>query len=84
MGKIQIGRDNKREYESVKFFADSVEPEKEAADEARQPTEPAEVADASAEQARPQVQEEPAQEKPSAPKKEVPVAKQSRKKGGKR
>lgn len=85
MGKIQIGRENKREYESVKFFAGSVEPEKEAADEVRQPTEPAQVAEAPAGQSRPQVQEEPVQEeKPSAPKKEVPVAKQPRKKGGKR
>lgn len=84
MGKIQIGREGKREYESVKFFTGSVEPEKKETDEVQQPTEPAQVVETPAEQARPQAQEEPAQEKPSAPKKEVPVAKQSRKKGGKR
>ena len=85
MGKIQIGRDKKRDYESVKFFAESVKPEKEAADEVQQPAEPAEVDEAPAEQARQEVQEEPAQEAQQAPeKKEVPVAKQPRKKGGKR
>jgi len=84
MGKIQIGRDNKREYESVKFFAESVKPEKEAADEVQQPTEPAKVDEAPAEQARQEVQEEPAQAQQTPEKKEVPVAKQSRKKGGKR
>lgn len=85
MGKIQIGRENKREYESVKFFTGSVRPEKEAADEVQQQTEPAQVAEAGAEQARQEVQEKPAQEAQQAPeKKEVPVAKQPRKKGGKR
>lgn len=85
MGKIQIGRDNKREYESVKFFAESVKPEKEAADEVRQQTEPAEVDEAGAEQARQEVQEKPAQEAQQASeKKEVPMVKQPRKKGGKR
>ena len=82
MGKIQIGRDNKRDYESVKFFAESVKPEKEAADEVQQPSEPAQVDEAPAEQARQEVQEEQAQQAPE--KKEVPVAKQPRKKGGKR
>lgn len=85
MGKIQIGRDNKREYESVKFFAESVKPEKEAADEVRKQTEPAEVDEAGAEQARQEVQEKPAKETQQAPeKKEVPMAKQPRKKGGER
>ena len=85
MGKIQIGRDNKREYESVKFFSESVKPEKEAADDGQQPSEPAQVDEAPAEQARPKAQEEPAQEAQQAPEKEeVPVAKQPRKKGGKR
>ena len=85
MGKIQIGRDNKRDYESVKFFSESVKPEKEAADELQQPSEPAQVVDAPAEQARQEVQTESAQEAQQAPKeKEVPVAKQPRKKGGKR
>lgn len=84
MGKIQIGRDNKREYESVKFFAESVKPENEAADEVQQPTEPSEVVEAGAEQARQEVQEEPAQAQQATEKKEVPVAKQPRKKGGKR
>lgn len=84
MGKIQIGRDNKREYESVKFFAESVEPENEAADEVQQPTAPAQVAEAPAEQARQEVQENPAQAQQAPEKKEVPVAKQPRKKGGKR
>lgn len=85
MGKIQIGRDNKREYESVKFFAESVKPEKEAADEVQQPSEPAQVDEAPAEQARQEVQEEPAQEAQQASQeKEVPVVKQPRKKGGKR
>lgn len=85
MGKIQIGRDNKREYESVKFFAESVKPEKEAADEVQQPSEPAQVDEAPAEQARQEVQEEPAQEAQQTPEKEaLPVVKQPRKKGGKR
>lgn len=85
MGKIQIGRDNKRDYESVKFFTESVKPEKEAADEVQQPAEPAKVAEAPAEQARQEAQEEPAQEAQQAPEKEkVPVVKQPRKKGGKR
>lgn len=85
MGKIQIGRDNKREYESVKFFSESVKPENEAADEVQQPSEPAKVDEAPAEQARQEVQEEPAQEAQQAPeKKEVPVVKQHKKKGGKR
>ena len=85
MGKIQIGRDKKREYESVKFFAESVKPENEAADEVQQPTEPAQVDEAGAEQARQDVQEGPAQETQQAPEKEkVPVVKQPRKKGGKR
>lgn len=85
MGKIQIGRDKKRDYESVKFFTESVKPEKEAADEVQQPSEPAEVDEAPAEQALQESQEEPAQEAQQAPEKEeVPVAKQPRKKGGKR
>lgn len=84
MGKIQIGRDNKRDYESVKFFSESVKPENEAADEVQQPTEPAQVAEAGAEQARQEVQEEPAQAQQATEKKEMPVAKQPRKKGGKR
>lgn len=85
MGKIQIGRDKKRDYESVKFFAESVKPEKEAADEVQQPSEPAKVAEAPAEQARQEVQEEPAQEAQQAPEKEtLPVVKQHKKKGGKR
>lgn len=85
MGKIQIGRDKKRDYESVKFFAESVKPEKEAADEVQQPTEPAQVDEAPAEQARQEVQEEQAQETQQAPEKEaLPVVKQHKKKGGKR
>ena len=85
MGKIQIGRDNKRDYESVKFFAESVKPEKETADEVQQPTGHAQVDEAGAEQARQEVQEEPAQEAQQAPQeKEVPVVKQHKKKGGKR
>lgn len=85
MGKIQIGRDNKRDYESVKFFSESVKPEKEATDEVQQPSEPAQVDEAPAEQARQEVQAEPAQEAQQAPQeKEVPMAKQPRKKGGKR
>ena len=85
MGKIQIGRENKRDYESVKFFAESVKPEKGSADEVQQPTESAKVDEAGAEQARQDVQEGPAQETQQAPeKKEVPVVKQPRKKGGKR
>lgn len=85
MGKIQIGRENKREYKSVGYFTGSVKPGKEAADEVQQPSEPAEVDESPAEQARQEVQEEPAQEAQQAPeKKEVPVAKQPRKKGGKR
>lgn len=85
MGKIQIGRDKKREYESVKFFTESVKPENEAADEVQQPSEPAQVDEAPAEQARQDVQEGPAQEAQQAPEKEeVPVVKQPKRKGGKR
>lgn len=85
MGKIQIGRENKRDYESVKFFTESVKPEKEAADEVQQPTEPAKVDEAGEAQALQQGQEEPAQEAQQAPEKEaLPVAKQHKKKGGKR
>lgn len=85
MGKIQIGRDKKRDYESVKFFAESVKPGKEASDEVQQPSEPAQVDEAPAEQAQQEVQAEPAQEAQQAPeKKEVPVVKQPREKGGKR
>lgn len=84
MGKIQIGRDNKRDYESVKFFSESVKHENEAADEVQQPTEPSEVVEVGAEQARQEVQEEPVQAQQAPQKKEVPVAKQPRKKGGKR
>lgn len=85
MGKIQIGRDNKRDYESVKFFAESVKPEKGSADEVQQPTESAKVDETGEEQARQEVQEKPAQEAQQASEKEaLPVVKQHKKKGGKR
>lgn len=83
MGKIQIGRDKKRDYESVKFFAESVKPEKEAADEQEQgqavPQQPHQ-----AERQEPVDGEKPDEEKQAPQEKEVPVAKQPRKKGGKR
>lgn len=85
MGKIQIGRKDKRDYESVKFFTESVKPEKESADEVQQPTEPAQVDEVGEAQAGQHGQEEPAQEAQQAPEKEaLPVAKQHKKKGGKR
>ena len=84
MGKIQIGRDNKREYESVRFFTESVKPENEAADEVQQPSEPAQVDEPVEEQARQEEQEDNVQAQQAPQEKEMPVVKQPRKKGGKR
>lgn len=83
MGKIQIGRENKRDYESVKFFAESVKPENEAADEQEQgqavPQQPQQ-----AEGQEPVDGQETVEAQQAPEKKEVPVVKQPRKKGGKR
>lgn len=83
MGKIQIGRENKRDYESVKFFAESVKPENKAADEQEQgqavPQQPQQ-----AEGQEPVDGEKPVEAQQAPQEKEVPVAKQHKKKGGKR
>lgn len=83
MGKIQIGREGKREYESVKFFTESVKPENEAADEQEQgqavPQQPQQA------EGQEPVDGQGTVEAQQAPQeKEVPVVKQPRKKGGKR
>lgn len=83
MGKIQIGRDKKRDYESVKFFSESVKPENEASDEQEQgkavPQQPQQT-----EGQEPVDGEKPVEEKQAPQEKEVPVVKQHKKKGGKR
>ena len=83
MGKIQIGRENKRDYESVKFFAESVKPENEAADEQEQgqavPQQPQQ-----AEGQEPVDGQGTVEAKQAPEKKEVPVVNQPRKQGGER
>ena len=83
MGKIQIGRDRKRDYESVKFFAESVKPENEASDEQEQgqavPQQPQQAEGQEPVDGQGTVEAEQAPEK-----EEVPVVKQHKKKGGKR
>lgn len=84
MGTIKIGRDSKREYESVNFFAESDEPKKEVADGKEQQQEAVPQQPQQAEGQEPVGAEKPAEKEPSAKTEKVPVAKQPRKKGGKR
>ena len=81
MGTITVGRETKREYHAVRYFAASEQPEKEQSDGQGQQQQP----DGETAQARQEPAETPEQAKEQAPKeKKVPVAKQSSKKGGKR
>ena len=83
MGKIQIGREGNREYESVSYFAGSVKPENEAADEKEQgKAEPQQPQQAEGQE--PVDGQKPVEAQQAPQKEEVPVVKQHKKKGGKR
>ncbi len=83
MGTIKVGRETKREYHAVRYFAASEQPETEQAD--GQVQQSAEQPDGETAQARQEAEKPAEQAQEQAPKeKKVPVAKQSRKKGGKR
>lgn len=85
MATITVGRETKRDYQAVRYFAASEQPEKEQSDEqGQQPAEQPQP-DGETAQARQEAEQPAEQAQEQAPKeKKVPVAKQPRKKGGKR